>query len=65
MTADLKSPIAATGRITKQNTIIGVFTFLQESKILEYQLATLGQHTCDPSGKVRSQIYLVTLPDQQ
>ena len=56
MTADLKSPIAATGRITKQNTILGVFTFLQESKILEYQLATLGQHTCDPSGKVRSLI---------
>ena len=55
MTADLNSPTAATGRITKRN-ILGVFTFLQESKILEYQLATLGQHTCDPSGKVRSLI---------
>ena len=43
MTADLKSPIAATGRITNQNTILGVFTFLQESKILKYQLSTLGQ----------------------
>ena len=35
MTADLNSPIAATGRITKRN-ILGGFTFLQESKILEY-----------------------------
>ena len=42
MTADLNSPTAATGRITKRN-ILGVFTFLQESKILKYQLSTLGQ----------------------
>ena len=42
MTADLNSPTAATGRISKRN-ILGVFTFLQESKILKYQLSTLGQ----------------------
>ena len=42
MTADLNSPTAATGRITKRN-ILGVFTFLLESKILKYQLSTLGQ----------------------
>ena len=42
MTADLNSPTAATGRITKGN-ILGAFTFLQESKILKYQLSTLGQ----------------------
>ena len=46
MTADLNSPIAATGRITKLN-LLGVFTFLQESKILEYQLSTLVQHICE------------------
>ena len=42
MTADLNSPTAATGRITKPN-FLGVFTLLQVSKILKYQLSTLGQ----------------------
>ena len=65
MTADLNSPIAATGRITRRNILVGVYIFARIQNIGISAVNPCSAYTCDPSGNIRSLVQSVTLPDQQ